>query len=82
MIKYLKHHEVAKDKWDECIDKAFNGIIYAYSWYLDLVSPEWEALIEDDYSIVFPLTQRNKNNINYLFQPVFTQQLGVFSKKN
>lgn len=81
MIKHLNNYEIDKAKWDNCIEKSFNGIIYAYSWYLDIVSPEWEALIEEDYSIVFPLTQRSKNGINYLFQPVFTQQLGVFSIK-
>ncbi|OIP03307.1 MAG: hypothetical protein AUJ97_04685 [Bacteroidetes bacterium CG2_30_32_10] len=59
-IRYLKHKEIDKDKWDNCIEKAFNGIIYAYSWYLDIVSENWDALIEDDYKTVFPLTQKKK----------------------
>jgi len=78
-IKYLKHSEIDKDKWDQCIAKAFNGIIYAYSWYLDIVSENWDALIEDDYITVFPLTKKRKYSINYLYPPFFTQQLGVFS---
>ena len=80
MIKHLLHKEINKLKWDECISNSFNGNIYAYSWYLDVVCPEWEALVEDDYSRVFPLTFRKKSGINYLFQPVFTQQLGIFSQ--
>jgi len=40
---------------------------------------DWDALIADDYTIVFPLTKRKKYGIEYLFQPLFTQQLGVFS---
>jgi hypothetical protein len=56
-----------------------NGIIYGYSWYLDIVASGWEALVEDDYQSVMPLICRRKFGINYLFQPFFTQQLGVFS---
>jgi hypothetical protein len=80
LIKYLKYEEIDKLKWDDCINKSCNGIIYAYSWYLDIVCPSWEALIEDDYEKVFPLTPRKKSGINYLFQPFFTQQLGIFSR--
>ncbi len=78
-IKYYQHSEIDKIKWDKCIAKSFNGIIYAYSWYLDIVSENWDALIEDDYKAVFPLTQRKKYNVFYLYPPFFTQQLGVFS---
>lgn len=79
MIRYLKHEEIDKDKWDQCIDLAFNGLVYAKSWYLDLVSEQWEALVENDYERVFPLVYRKKYGIHYLYQPVFTQQLGIFS---
>ncbi len=55
-------------------------MIYAFSWYLDLVNDRWEALVKDDYECVMPLTPGKKFGINYLFQPNFTQQLGVFSQ--
>jgi hypothetical protein len=80
MIKYLRHEEIDKAKWDDCIRNAVNGLEYAQSWYLDIVAEEWEALIEDDYQRVMPLVGRTKRGISYLFQPVFTQQLGVFSQ--
>jgi hypothetical protein len=51
---------------------------YAYSWWLDVVSPGWESLVLDDYVAVMPLTRNKKLGIDYLFQPFFTQQLGVF----
>lgn len=80
MIRYLKYKEIDKEKWDECIDKSINGIVYAYSWYLDIVCRKWDALVEDDYLSVFPLNFWEKSAISYLYQPFFTQQLGVFSK--
>ena len=80
MIKHLTYQEIDKNKWDECIKTSFNGNVYAYTWYLDIVCEHWEALVENDYERVFPLTSGKKFGINYLFQPFFTQQLGVFSK--
>lgn len=79
MIRYLKHNQIDKKKWDACIRKAFNGNAYAYCWYLDLVHEGWEALVENDYERVMPLTGARKFGIHYLFQPYFAQQLGVFS---
>ncbi len=81
MIHYIKHKDVDTEKWDRCIKQSINGIIYAYSWYLDIVCNEWDALIEDDYESVFPLVKGKKFGVNYLYPPFFTQQLGVFSKQ-
>ncbi len=57
-------------------------MVYVYSWYLDIVSPGWNALIEEGYTYVFPLTWKKKYGIQYLYQPFFTQQLGIFSVEN
>lgn len=81
MIKYLTHNMIDKTRWDDCIAKSFNGNVYVWSWYLDTVHPQWEALVENDYENVMPLTGNKKYGINYLFQPFFVQQLGVFSQK-
>ena len=78
MIQYLQHSEIDKAQWDATIAEC--GNIYAYSWYLDIVHPGWEALVEDDYQSVMPLTGGKKFGVNYLYQPFFVQQLGVFSK--
>ncbi len=78
MIQYLSHNQINKSQWDATISEC--GNIYAYSWYLDVVHPGWEALVEDDYQIVMPLTGGKKFGVNYLYQPYFVQQLGVFSK--
>ncbi len=80
-IRYLKHKEIDFEKWDKCIENAHNGIIYGYSWYLDITSHYWDALVKDDYQAVMPLPCRKKFGINYIYQPAFVQQLGVFSKE-
>ena len=55
-IAYLSNKNIDKQKWDRCIDMASNGLIYAYSFYLDAMSKHWDALILNDYEIVMPLT--------------------------
>ena len=81
MIRYLTHNQIDKQRWDECIAQCPDGNIYSWSWYLDVVHPCWEALVEDDYETVMPLAGSKKFGINYLFQPFFTQKFGVFGKK-
>lgn len=81
MIRYLTHNQIDTRRWDECIAQSPDGNIYCWSWYLDVVHPDWEALVEDDYATVMPLAGNKKCGINYLFQPFFTQKFGVFSKK-
>ena len=80
MIRYLTHNQIDTQGWDDCIEHSLNGNVYSWSWYLDVVHPGWEALVEDDYQTVMPLTGNRKFGVNYLFQPFFTQKLGVFSK--
>jgi hypothetical protein len=79
MIRYLKHTEINKELWDSCIGRSVNRMPYALSWWLDTVCDDWEALVKDDYSAVMPLTRNRKLGFDYLYQPYFTQQLGVFS---
>jgi hypothetical protein len=81
MISYLKHSDIDKQKWDHCIRMSPNSLVYGCSWYLDMVSPYWEALVADDYEAIMPLTVKSKFGINYIFLPDYTQQLGIFSSK-
>jgi hypothetical protein len=77
-IQYLRQHEIDRTQWDACIDKAENGLIYGYSFYLDAMCDNWDALVLDDYKVVMPLPWRRKFFIYYLYQPFFVNMLGVF----
>jgi len=79
-IKYLQQKEISKTKWDECISAADNGLIYAYTCYLDAMAEHWDALVMGDYEAVMPLTWNKKYGIYYLYQPAFTASLGIFGK--
>lgn len=75
----LLHHQINKEKWDNCIRNSTHPLITAQSWYLDIASPEWVALMEDDYKIVMPLPLVKKGPFPLFLQPLFIQQLGIFS---
>lgn len=79
MIEYLKNIEIDREKWDNCIRNTKGAKPYGYSWFLDIMTPGWEALTDDDYDAVFPLPLRTKYGISYLTTPAFVQQLGAFT---
>ena len=77
-IRYIKRQDLDVLKWDACIDNATNGLIYAYSFYLDAMCDNWDALVMGDYEAVMPLPWRKKWGIKYVYQPFLVAQLGLF----
>ena len=78
-IKFVDNKDIDRTKWDQCIANSSFGIVYAYSWYLDRICPYWDALVWGNYLYVMPLVNNKKYGISYIYQPFFTQQLGIFS---
>ncbi len=77
-IQFIAREKIDVSKWDRCITNADNGLIYAYSFYLDHMAKQWDGLVLNDYEAVMPLTWNKKYGFAYLFQPFLTAQLGVF----
>lgn len=77
-IQYLKQEQIDKTKWDACVESAANGLVYGYSFYLDTMAANWEALVYNDYKFIMPLTWNKKWGVKYLYQPFITAQLGIF----
>lgn len=78
MIKRLVNGSIDKNKWDQAILQADTPKLYALSWFLDIVSPQWQAYVLNDYEAVFPLPLKHKSGLPYLMQPPYCQQLGIF----
>ncbi len=79
MILYLKHNKIDKKRWDKCVAKNSLHLPYAYSWVLDILHPNWNALINKNYEIVMPLPYKTKMGFKILTQSPWLQQLGIFS---
>lgn len=80
-VKYLKREEIEDKKWNGCVHFAMNGLPYGYTWYLDNITEEWDGLVLEDYRAVMPLPKNKKWKWEYIFTPLFAQQLGIFSLK-
>lgn len=78
-IRFVENKDIDYTKWDQCIDNSLFGIVYAKTWYLDRICPRWDALVWGDYLYIMPLVNNRKYGIRYIYQPFFTQQLGIFS---
>lgn len=82
MLRYLTNHQIDYSKWDACIEASGQRLVYALSWYLDVVSPGWAGLVEEQhgqYVAVMPLPLSRRFGISYVQQPLFCQQLGFFA---
>lgn len=77
-FRYVKNHEINARKWDQCIEQAENGRIYALSWQLDRTADYWDALVWGDYEYVMPLPITRKLGFKSIYQPYYSQQLGIF----
>lgn len=78
-IQHLRHNDIDFEKWDNAMNLCANRLCYAYSWFLNIVSPNWEALVSEDFNFLMPLPVKRKYKIPYIVQPHLAQQLGVFS---
>lgn len=79
-LVHLPYKEIDLLKWDQCIKSASHPLIYGLSNYLTQMSPNWEALVLNDYETVMPLCHKKKWGISYLYQPAFVAQMGIFGK--
>jgi hypothetical protein len=81
-IEHIPFERIDNDLWDQWIDASVNRRVCATSRFLDRFSPRWEALVMDRGRAVMPVTRGRKYGINYVFQPLFIQQLGLFYPDN
>jgi hypothetical protein len=77
-IEYLTRAKIDINKWNECIESASNGVIYARSFYLDNMCTNWDAFVLNDYEYVMPLPWRKKWGFKYVYTPYFISYLGLF----
>lgn len=80
-LQHLNNKAINYKLWDEKIEASTGNLPYAQSWFLDIVSPDWEAIVSENYDFIMPLPVKKKFNIPYLVQPLYTQQLGIFSNQ-
>lgn len=78
-INLVPFEELDYKAWDTCINKSSNGLVYAYSWFLDSTCDRWDALVEGDYKAVFPIPLKKIKGRYRIYTSKYSLQLGLFA---
>ena len=81
-LHHLTNKEIDIERWDAALANSDRPLIYANSWYLNIVSPNWEGFVNEDYTTIVPLPVSYKFGIKIVTQPPFCQQLGSFTNRH
>lgn len=77
-IRYLASNEVDPQKWDQCLARSSNGLIYGSRIYLDMMADHWNAVVIDDYQAVMPLPWRKRWLLRRYYHVPFLPQTGIY----
>lgn len=77
-LKLLHNSQIDIERWDKVIFNSPNSRVYAKSWMLDIVHQDWNGLIYGDYEYIMPVVFAKKWGIEYVYQPIYAQQHGIF----
>ncbi|AII52473.1 GNAT family N-acetyltransferase [Hymenobacter sp. APR13] len=79
----LRHPQLDLPAWDACVARASQPMPYAQSGWLTATAGRWDAVVETgpagDYLSVLPLPVQRRPWGRALYQPAFTQQLGLLT---
>ncbi len=79
---FKSRSNINDELWDNCVANSINSLVYANTWYLDAIVENWDAYVWEEegvYTAVFPIPNRSKFGLKYVYPPFFIQQLGLFS---
>lgn len=79
----LQRHQICDATWNAHIGCSAQCVVYALTDYLDAVCDDWNAFVwpsVEAFTLVMPLPVRSKFGKQILYQPLFCQYLGLFSK--
>ncbi len=77
-IEIFSSKNIDKTKWNGCLQKAQNRLIYPQFDYLQVLTDNWLGVVVNDYEAIMPVPFRKKWGIRYCYHAPFVQQLGLF----
>ncbi|RPD46447.1 GNAT family N-acetyltransferase [Hymenobacter sediminis] len=83
--RLLRYPEIDLAAWDACVGSARQVVPYACSWWLQATAGRWDALVVLEegtgrYLAVWPLPAKRRPWGKEIYQPPFTQQLGLLTR--
>ncbi|MFT4033230.1 MAG: hypothetical protein QM669_12475 [Siphonobacter sp.] len=82
VLQLVRRAQLNISDYDACVRASSEGTIYGLSWWLDIVSPDWDTVVWKDgnqYKAVLPIPIRKRYGIRFVHQPLFCQFLAIYS---
>jgi hypothetical protein len=79
-VQIINHKELDKVIWDKKICASASPSFFMLSWVLDILHPNWDALVYLNYEAFMPIPKGQKYGLTYVFQPKFIRSLSIFNE--
>ena len=79
-VQIINHKELDKVIWDKKIGASASPSFFMLSWVLDILHPNWDALVYLNYEAFMPIPKAQKYGLTYVFQPKFIRSLSIFNE--
>lgn len=80
-IRLIPRNEISVEKW-QLLEQDAEYPIFSSIWYLDAVSPEWQAFVLNDYELVLPILFKKKFGIKYALHPLLVRSFEILGESN
>lgn len=78
LVQIFKNDEIDKIIWDNKLLSSPTFSFFSLSWVLDILHPNWHALVLNEYEAFMPIPISSKFGLSYVFQPKFIRTLTLF----
>jgi hypothetical protein len=79
-VKLITREHIDVERWNQTIEASGKENIFCYSWYLDAVAENWNAIVSDDYSSLIPVPFTSKLGVKQMYQAPFTREYDLFGE--
>jgi len=70
-IKLLHNRDIDENRWNKTVLDSVQFNFSGCSWYLDMLDPDWQGIVDSDYTYVFPILSKtnlqNKYKLYFLW---------------
>ena len=78
MTSIISAKDIDRLKWDALVEQYDGpGQFFHYSWYLDAICPNWTAVVQNDYEVIFPMVSSSKFGLSFFTQPLFSREFNI-----
>ena len=79
-VQIIENKKLNKNIWDKKLYLNPSSSFFSLSWVLDILHPNWDALVYLNYEAFMPIPKAQKYGLTYVFQPKFIRSLSIFNE--